>query len=145
VELAISELELNNIKREKILAIPLGKKNEKRKILDSINQSDGISLIDIAAILATAFMVLGVIYGFVLKWGPITWGLIGLITGAVLGLIIDIIPKKKGGRSKKTDGSRKTEIVIIIDCDINQADAVENILMSNLAMGIGRFDKKYNT
>jgi hypothetical protein len=142
VELAISELELNNIKREKILAIPLGRKAEKRKILDSINQSDGISFIDISTILATVFMVLGVIYGFVLKWGPVIWGLIGLMLGAVLGFIIDIIPKKKGRRNNETDGIRKAEVVIIIDCDINQAEVVENILMSNLAIGIGRFDKK---
>ena len=142
VELAISELELKNIKREKILAIPLDKKAEKRKIFDSISQSDGISLIDIATVLATVFMVLGVIYGFVLKWGPVLWGLIGMLFGAFLGFIIDIIPKKKGWRNKKNVSNKKTEVVIIIDCDINQVDTVENILINNMALGIGRYDKK---
>jgi len=141
VELAISELELHKIKREKILAIPLGRKSEKRKIFDSINQSDGISLIDISCILATIFMVLGAIYGFALVWGPIIWALIGLFSGAILGFIIDIIPKKIGKRTKKANGDLKTELVIMIDCDINQVDAVEHTLMSNFAIGIGRFER----
>jgi len=37
--------------------------------------ADGISLFDGAAVLGAVFMELGVIYGFVLKWGPIAWGL----------------------------------------------------------------------
>jgi len=142
LELAISELELKGIKRERILAVPLGKKTEKAKIFDTISQSDGISLIDSALILGTVFMVLGVIYGYVLKWGPIIWGLIGLIAGAVLGFIIDIIPKKKGQNNKKKVKNKTTEVVILVHCDTNQVDEVENTLMSNFALGIGRLDKR---
>ena len=138
LELAISELEQKGIKRENILAVPLDKPLEKRKLFDTINQADGISLIDLALILGTFFMVLGVVYGFVLKWGPIIWGLIGLIFGAVIGFIIDVIPKK-GKRNKKKIGDNTSEIVIIIHCEEIQGDMVENILVSNMALGTGRF------
>ena len=140
LELAISELELKGIKREKILAVPLNKPPEKRKIMDSINQSDGVSLVDAALILGTIFMVLGVIYGFSLKWGPIIWGLIGLICGGILGFIIDIIPKK-GMRNKNKVPKDSTEVIIIINCEENQAEMVESILFSNLALGTGRYNK----
>ena len=141
LELAISELELKGISRKKILAIPLDKRKEKRKIFDTINQSDGISLIDIALILGTVFMVLGFIYGFVLAWGPIIWGLIGLMGGFVLGFIIDVIPKKVRRKGCKVDDNT-TEVVIIVNCDENQVEMVENILISNLALGTGKLDKK---
>ena len=139
LELAISELELNNICRKRILAIPLGKKTEKRRIWDNINQSDGISLIDTATILGSVFMVFGVIYGYILKWGPILWGLIGLISGFVLGLIIDVVPKQKNKRSQKKSGNQTTDVILIIQCDQFEVDTIENVLMRNFAIGIGRF------
>jgi hypothetical protein len=142
LELAISELELKGISRKKILAIPLDKRTEKSKIFDTINQSDGISLVDLALILGTVFMVLGFIYGFVLEWGPIIWGLIGLLGGGFLGFIIDVIPKKRGQHNKNKVKDNTTEVVIMVNCDEIQVEMVENILISNLALGTGRLDKK---
>ncbi|MBC7765275.1 MAG: hypothetical protein H7Y41_02235 [Hyphomonadaceae bacterium] len=140
LELAISELELKGIKN--ILAIPLDKPKEKRKLFDTIQQADGISLIDIALIIGTVFMVLGFIYGFVLKWGPIIWGLIGLIGGGFLGFLIDVIPKKMGKRKKNGVENNTTEVVIMVNCDDAQVELVEDILMRNLAIGMGRLDRK---
>ena len=63
--------------------------------MDSIDQSDGLSLFDLAAVLATVFSVLGASYGFIWRWGPIIWGLIGLAFGAIIGFIIDFLLTKK--------------------------------------------------
>jgi hypothetical protein len=143
IELAISELEQIGIARKKILALPLDKRTEKRKLFDTISQSDGISLFDLAAVLGTAFMVLGTIYGYVLKWGPILGALLGLFIGAVLGLILDSFPRKKHDNKNKVKDST-SEVVMIVNCGIEQADTVERILFNNLAIGVSRFDKKEN-
>ncbi|MEN6351295.1 MAG: hypothetical protein ABFD08_18120 [Syntrophomonas sp.] len=77
-EIAIAKVEQLGIKKEQILAVPLEVKGETRNIFDTIHHADGISMFDGGAILGSACMVLGVIYGFILEWGPIIWGLIGL-------------------------------------------------------------------
>lgn len=59
LELAIGCLESKGIERDKIFAVPLDKRDEKRKLFDTINQSDGISLFDLSIILGTLFMLLG--------------------------------------------------------------------------------------
>jgi len=95
LELAITAIEVKGIAKDKILAVPMDKRGEERKLFDTLHSSDGLSLFDLPAILGTIFMLFGSIYGFVLKWGPIWWGLIGLATGALLGLIIKLIITNK--------------------------------------------------
>ena len=41
LELGISDLEKRGIAREKILAVPLDKRVEERKLLDTIHRADG--------------------------------------------------------------------------------------------------------
>lgn len=140
IELAITELEQKGIAKDKILVVPLAKRTEQRKILDTINQSDGISSLDTGAILGVIFMTLGTIYGYVLKWGPIIWGLIGLITGIILGLIIDLIPKRKNRKKNKTN-CEIADVVLIINCNNVEAGMIENILWDNQASAVGRYEK----
>lgn len=140
LELAITAMEKSGIPGEKILAVPLDKRAEKRKIFDTINQSDGVSLFDLATVSGTIFMLLGAIYGFTLKWGPIIWGLIGMISGAILGLIADIIPKERGSSKKRAEG-KTAEVFLMIACNKNQAEIVEKILWDNLALGTARLER----
>ena len=78
LERAVTEMQMQGVAKERILAAPLDKKGEERRLFDTMHSSDGLSLIGLAAALGTIFMLLGTIYGFVLAWGPIWWGLIGL-------------------------------------------------------------------
>lgn len=140
LELAIGYLEKMGIDREKIFAVPLDKRDEKRRLFDTINQSDGISLFDASIILGTLFMLFGGVYGFLLKWGPITWGTIGLAVGLVLGFIIDIIPKgKKSSKNKVKD--TLTEVFLMIECEKSQVAMVEKTLWDNMAIGIAKVDR----
>lgn len=133
IELAISSLEQKGIPKDRILAAPLDKRTEQRKLFDTIHRADGFSMFDAAGILGTCFMLLGSIYGFVLKWGPIIWGIIGAVSGLVLGFIIKLIMIKKNlGASNKIT----SEIVLMIRCEDNQWDMVEKILWENTALGI---------
>lgn len=135
IELAISELEQKGIPKEKILAAPLDKRTEQRKLFDSIHRADGFSLFDAAAILGTCFMLLGAIYGYVLAWGPIIWGIIGAVSGLLLGFALKLLLIKKNKRGTKLITS---EIVLMIRCEDDQWEKVQYILWENSALGITR-------
>lgn len=133
IELAISELEQQGIKKEMILAAPLDKRREPRKLFDTIHKSDGFSLFDGAAILGTCFMLLGAIYGYVLEWGPIIWGIIGAVSGLLLGFFIKMVFMKKTRRGSKTISS---EIVLMVRCEEAKGEMIEKILWDHLALGL---------
>jgi hypothetical protein len=135
IELAISALEQKGIPKERIFAAPLDKRQEPRQIFDTIHQADGISFFDAGAILGTCLMLLGAIYGAVLKWGPIIWGIIGAVVGIILGVGIKLLifRKKQISRKKVT-----SEVVLLIRCDDHQWDVVEKILWENTALGLSR-------
>ncbi|NPV93502.1 MAG: hypothetical protein HPY50_22325 [Firmicutes bacterium] len=140
LELAITDLEKRGIPRENIGGVPLDKRKEERRLLDTLHRADGISLFDGAAILGTIFMIMGAIYGFVLKWGPIIWGLIGLITGALLGFAIDfLVGKVRSHKNVKRSKDKSAEVILVIKCETGQYDMVQKVLWDNLAMGVGVF------
>lgn len=92
-------------------------------------------MLDGGAILGTACMVLGVIYGFVLEWGPIIWGLIGLGGGFLVGFLLDItftrVKHSRGRRSEKDP-----ELFVMINCDPHQVDLLKKTLWDHLALGV---------
>lgn len=135
IELAISSLEQNGIAKEKIFAIPLDKRTEQKQLFDSIHRADGFSMFDIGAILGTCFMLLGAIYGFVLKWGPIIWGIIGMVSGLILGIVIKwfFIKKNKTGTRKIT-----SEVVVMIRCEDPYCEKVEKILWEHKVLGVAK-------
>ncbi len=138
LEMAISTLEKNGVKKESIFAVPLDNRTEERKIFDSIHRSDGISLIDIGMGLATAFAVIGASVGFKLDWGPIYWGLIGAFTGFVIGLAIRLFIQLILKKRKRVLKGKHSEIILIIDCEERQAELIENILWEHFALGIAK-------
>ena len=152
LELAITDLEKRGIAREHILAVPLDKRVEERMVLDTIHRADGISLFDGAAVLGAVFMELGVIYGFVLKWGPIAWGLIGLFGGAMLGFLLDYFygrvrshKQEKATRKQVKAGENNTEVILTVYCEPNQYEMVEKVLWDNMAFGVGKLDRLRNS
>jgi hypothetical protein len=138
LELAITAIQIKGIEKHKILAVPLDKRSEEVSVLDSVHFSDGISMIDVPCVLGTLFGVFGAIYGFVLKWGPILWGLIGIFIGACLGLIIKLITTKK--YNNRQGGTRNTEVVVIVECKDEQLDMVKDIFWAHHALGVSRLD-----
>jgi hypothetical protein len=138
LEMSLAELEQTGIPREKILAVPMDQRKEKRRVFDTIHYADGISLFDGAAALGTACMVVGAIYGFVLKWGPILWGLIGLLSGALIGFLLDIWIGKRSVFKHRIQ--RVPEVVIIVHCDnLRQMESVEATLWDHFALGVAKY------
>ena len=114
------------------------------KLFDTIHHSDGVSLIDLGAVLGAIFMVLGSIYGFVLKWGPIWWALIGAISGFVLGILIKLFTTKKYFKSRYKD-PKGAEVVLIIECSENEAEMIRSTLWENHALGVSKLDFEHVT
>jgi hypothetical protein len=138
IELSLTEIEQLGISRERILAVPMEKRIEKRRVFDTIHYADGISLFDGAAALGTALMVVGAIYGFILKWGPIVWGLIGLLTGAAIGFLLDCLIGKRRVFNRKIE--RVPEVVVIVQCDSpGQMETVEAALWDHFALGVAKY------
>jgi hypothetical protein len=138
LEIAISNLEKIGIKRENIYAVPLDHREETRKIFDTLHRSDGISLIDIAMPLATAFSVITASLGFELRWGPIYWGLIGAIGGFMTGLAIRLLIVMITNKKKQRLKGKQSEIILIIECEEGKGEAVEKILWEHLAIGLAK-------
>jgi hypothetical protein len=139
LELAITELEQKGITTNNLLAVPLDKRAGTRKMFDSIHRADGVSMFDVAAILGTVFMLLGAIYGYVWEWGPILWGIIGAVSGSILGFLIRFLLlkwKNRGNNNKSQNNS--SEVVLMILCDKAKWEMVEKILWDNLALGVAR-------
>ena len=134
LELALNKLQEKGIEKENIVAVPLQNIKDQPKLFDTIHRSDGESLLDLAAVLGTVFSVLGASFGFVLTWGPIIWGLLGLAFGAIIGFMIDYLLTKKRIKRKTT---LHTEVILIVNCKENEYDTVKRILFENRALGVG--------
>lgn len=135
LELAITAIEQMEIPKEKMFAFPMDKRTEPRKLFDSIHRADGFSMLDTTAILGTIFMLLGAIYGFELAWGPILWGIIGAVFGMLSGILLKFLLMKKNNYGTKNITS---EVVLMIQCEDNQWEAVQKILWENTALGISK-------
>ncbi|MEH7440237.1 hypothetical protein V7182_22575 [Neobacillus drentensis] len=134
LELAISELENHHIEKDRILAASVNKYVVEKKYLDPYN-ADGINLFLVSGI-GMSVMLLGTMYGFVLYWGPILWGLIGLIAGSIVGLVIDYIWKKTV--RKKTLRKNIADVLLIVNCEEDQVELVEKILKQHHTLGLVR-------
>ncbi|MGJ9384668.1 hypothetical protein [Salipaludibacillus sp. CF4.18] len=138
LEMAISILEKKGIKKEKIYAVPLDNRVEERKLFDSIHKSDGTSMIDIAAALATAFSVVGASMGFELAWGPIFCGLIAAFIGFVIGFAIRLYTEFILKKRRRVLRGKQSEVILIIECEDTEGDLVESILWEHLALGVDK-------
>lgn len=138
IEMAVATLEKKGIPSENIFVLPLDNRTEDKKLFDTIQRSDGTSLIDVGAALATAFAVIGASIGFKLAWGPIYWGLIGAGVGFVVGFAIRLFTEKVIKKKRRVLKGFHSEILLIVDCDEPRGELVENILFSHYALGLAK-------
>jgi hypothetical protein len=141
LELAITSLEKVGVKKESILAVPLSNRVEERKLFDTLHRADGISLFDKGAAIGTAFSVIGASVGFILAWGPIIWGLIGAATGFILGFMIDYIIFNVVHKRSRVIKGKKSEVVLVVECQQELVEKVEEVLWEHLALGVASLEE----
>lgn len=122
------------IPKDALLAIPINKTLVEKKYLDPYN-SDGLNMF-LVACLGMVLMLLGSIYGFVLYWGPIIWGLIGLISGSLIGIAIDYKVKKV--TRKKTIKKHIVDVILLVRYEKEKVDMIEEILSKHYTLGTAR-------
>lgn len=140
LELAIAELEEQGIKN--ILALPLTNRTEERKLFDNLHQSDGVSMISKAMILAFLFSTIGAAKGFAWEWGPILWGIIGAVIGMIIGICYDLLEKKVIKKKQRVLRGKNSEVILVVECEEHQKKDVISILRDRLAFGIAEFSPK---
>ena len=136
LEIAIADLTRIGLGRKNILAVPMRRTTRKISVFDRMYRADGVSVLDGGALLGTLGMLLGVIFGSVLFWGSIVWGLIGLVAGAAAGLAADWMATTRGARANQR--SNIIPVMLIVRCEEEQAEAVEKILEEHHALALAR-------
>src|SRR5699024_6689895 len=121
-------IEKKGIQKENIFAIPLNTRPGKIKQFDTIEQADGVSLLDVGLVLGTAFAVVGTSIGFKLYLGPMVWGLMDGLIGFTLGLAIRLIIKLVFKERKYRLRGSQSETILIIDRKEVQVELIESIL-----------------
>ncbi|QJW49278.1 hypothetical protein HA075_22145 [bacterium BFN5] len=137
LELAISELEQKGITSASICAIPMNSPQKDMKLFDTIHRADGMSLFDLPTVFGTIAMLFGVMWGFMWTWGPIIWGLLGLFGGGAIGFAFKYLYYRLYAQ-KQPKAGKVTEVVLIVACQKNNAEMVEQVLAGHLAFSIGR-------
>jgi hypothetical protein len=81
---------------------------------DTMDQSDGVSVMDGMTVAAAVGALWGVVWGSRMAWGPINVGLLGILAGGLVGYIVDrLIPEKRRGayQTSKLKGFIQIEVV----------------------------------
>lgn len=131
VELAVTALTEEGVAGRDILAVPVEKTIDKKRLFDTMYSSTGDSLMDLPMILAAFAALFGSIYGFILAWGPIVWGVIGAAAGFGTGFLIKLLIFKK----KRTAG-HECEVILFIACRDDAAGRIKQIMRDNGALGV---------
>ena len=110
VDRCVAELELHGFTAAEVGLVLFSARPRKPKGLidwitsgglfgDTMDQSDGVSVMDGMTVAASIGALWGVVWGSRLALGPITWGFIGLLGGGVVGLLLDLlIPERRAAR-----------------------------------------------
>ncbi len=133
LETAVATLQKKGIPKTGILAVPLDKRDDPLLLFDRLRASDRQSMMDYPIIISATFSLFGLIYGFLLPWGPVLWALIGTGFGFAVGIVIKLLVNRL---QKKKIRIQPSEIVLLINCMDIKPDEVQDILWSHGALGV---------
>jgi hypothetical protein len=126
VELALSELKKYGYKHENMMVIPMQPFHRSESMTDMMSEESS-RMFDWSLLLGSVFMLLGVIYGYVLRLGPVIWGLIGLVGGGLIGLGIQAIINKK--KKKKWSLTTVRQVLLMVHAEKSeQIHRIESIM-----------------
>jgi hypothetical protein len=139
IEEAVTSLESKGIKKEFILAVPLNSRNESKSFFDTVHFSDSTNTMTLPLIMAMMTTLLFSIYGFQLKWGPILWALIGAFIGLAAGMLISLT--RSLIYKQKQKNANRSNVILIVQCEKNMSEHVQQILWTNAAFGVSELNK----
>ncbi|WP_166238760.1 hypothetical protein [Paenibacillus turpanensis] len=134
VDLFLIEMKRRGFGDSNLLVVPL-KKADYPLTIEAVSRG-GRTHWDMAFFTGTICMLLGCIYGFVLAFGPVLWGLFGLIFGMIFGYFLQWCYEKWKGNRKKT--MQKSFIVIMVRCPKTQENEIHSVLYKHHAYALGK-------
>ena len=137
IEMALTSIKMQGIKKDSILAVPLDTRTPSPALFDRMHSSDSRSMIALPMILAALFALFGLIYGFLLTWGPVLWALIGTGFGFGLGLVIKLFTVK---RIEKKQTNKLPAVVVLVYCRDDQLQMVQDTMWAHAALGVAKLD-----
>lgn len=143
LEQALIHLEQAGIPKSNILVVPLAYSKPIHTFWSISKEITLKNLFDCATVFGTVGTILGAIFGFILTWGPILWGLIGLFSGILFGLVFARLFLKKTNTLLPFPGLSATLLLLIIHCEDLEETLTDNILnqYSPLLSGRVRLEK----
>ena len=137
IETALTSIEMKGIPKANILAVPLDTRAPSPALFDRLHSSDSRSMLDMPVILAALFALFGLIYGFLLTWGPVLWALIGTGFGFGLGFVIKLFTVK---HSEKKHTNKLPAVVVMVCCRDDQLQMVQDTMWAHAALGVAKLD-----
>jgi hypothetical protein len=135
LEQALAQLEKNGIARKHIKAIPMDTDPNSPNQLISKKRELHYRASEVGMASATACSVVGTSIGFILKLGPIFWGLFTAIIGFIIGFGLYLIFKK---RTHRNLSKQLPEVIVNVNCKEEQTDFVMKTMWKYNALTVGK-------
>lgn len=135
LEEALKELENNGICRKHILTVPMNVYSDTSKGFISESHDFYAKGFEVGVACATACSVIGTSIGFILKWGPIIWGLTAAVIGLIIGFGLYFLFNKNVHRNLS---KKLPEVTVIVQCSEENSNLVMKIMWKYDVLNIGR-------
>ncbi|MCA1032049.1 hypothetical protein LCL95_13520 [Bacillus timonensis] len=136
IELLLTDMEQMGIAKESLHITSLERVSatENKYTMQIVQNGEKYSFADLALSIGTVLAVFGVMYGYSLKLGPVLWGLIGFLCGAILSKLIMMVYKKRSIEDLKTD--QTAELLLFVQCDESQIREIKSLVKNYPVLGL---------
>lgn len=136
LEQALAMIEVSGIARRHILVVTMDPGQEGSSNSRSISRDSHSKRIEVSIAVATGAAVIGASAGFILRWGPVIWGLIACLVGYVVGYGIYslFVMANRGQQFPK----KLPEITVIVQCQEKDCAQVREIMWRYNSITVGQ-------
>jgi hypothetical protein len=142
LELLLTDLIQTGILKEQIKAVPLQKRDSaQNKPTSNYIKANEFLGFDLALVFGNAFAVLFCSFGFIWKWGPIIWAMIGFFIGVLFGILVRVLVVflKNEWPKFRIIRQDRTEVLLMLQCPAETKGQAKEILWNHHALGIAEY------
>ncbi|MBC8062990.1 MAG: hypothetical protein H7Y18_20355 [Clostridiaceae bacterium] len=136
LELLLASLENNHIARKYIMVVPMDVDPKNPFQFQSRKRDLYYKAMEVGIACATGLSVVGASMGFILKWGPVFWGLIASIIGFLIGFGIYLFLKKFS--IYRHLPSKLPEVTVVVQCQDEQSGLIIDGMWKYCALTVGK-------
>jgi hypothetical protein len=126
LEQALALLEIRGVPWKRILVIAMDSVQHDPPEHLPVSRDRNSRRIELSIACATALSVIGASIGFILKWGPVIWGLISCVIGYIIGFGLYSLFMKNGNQHRVP--KNLPEITVMVQCQKKDSAQVRDIL-----------------